>query len=58
MTVDRLRELAQSAFFTEVNKSAEEVAEFLYIVLDEPVRLQLVDTLERFTEKLKGPTAE
>lgn len=56
MSVDRLKELEQSAFFTEINKSAEDVASFLYMVLDEAVRLQLIDTLERFAEKLKGPT--
>lgn len=54
MTVDRLRELDQASLFSEINKAAEDVASFLYVVLDEQVRLRLIDTLERFTERLKG----
>ncbi len=38
------------------DKALQEVATFLHIVLDEPIKLRLIDSLESFIEKLKGQT--
>lgn len=57
MSIDRIKELAQTTLMIEMDKALQDTAEYLYVILDEPIRLRLIDSLEQVIEKLRGPVS-